>query len=129
MVSTGSRDPLPNEANPRWHCVAWASVNENRSASSSKPSAALRCVGVRKREPVSKFIFGFLRKTNAVDKVSSQSPRNADVLLLWNSNISTISFNMGVFRLEFNVQDVILIINTDVEVLDGRVTLPGATIW
>ena len=104
MVSIGSRDPPER----------------------SKPSAALRCVGVRKREPVSKFIFGFLRKTNAVDKVSSQSPRNADVLLLWNSNISTISFNMGVFRLEFNVQDVILIINTHVEVLDGRVTLSGA---
>ena len=35
----------------------------------------------------------------------------------------------GCIRLEFIVRVAILIINTDVDVLDGRITLPGATIW
>ena len=68
----------------------------------------------------------FLRKTNGVDIVTSQTPLIAGNVILQYPPILVNILTLDLGCLEFNVQDVILIINTDVEVLDGRDTLPRA---
>ena len=74
-------------------------------------------------------MFLFLRKTNGVDIVTSQTPVNAGNVILQYPPILVNILTVDLGCLEFNVQDVILIINTDDEVLDGRDTLPRAQIW
>ena len=61
-----------------------------------------------------------------MDIVTSQTPLNAGNVILQYPPILVNILTLDLGCLEFNVQDVILIINTDDEVLDGRDTLPRA---
>ena len=71
-------------------------------------------------------MFLFLRKTNGVDIVTSQTPLIAGNVILQYPPILVNILTLDLGCLEFNVQDVILISNIDGAVLDGRDTLPRA---
>ena len=65
----------------------------------------------------------FLRKTNGVDIVTSQTPLIAGNVILQYPPILVNILTLDLGCLEFNVHDVNLIININAEVLDGRIVV------